>query len=153
MSQAYIDKAIGMYGARATFICDSVRGFLSRQLPAFDVAIAIGVLHHLDDDEAGDLFTLAFRSLVAGGRLISLDGCLLDRQSFIARFLIRHDRGRNVRSPAGYVALASRVFGSIKTKVEHDGLRIPYTHFVMECTKEEEGEASSVARAGADKGV
>lgn len=137
LSQAYIDTAIKRYGGRGTFICESITGFLARDLPAFDVAVAVGVVHHLGDADARELFELALKALAPGGRLVAFDGCFVDEQSRLARLLLRWDRGRHVRRPSEYVALAATVFRTITSEVRHDLLRVPYTHHIMACTKDE----------------
>ncbi|RKZ63742.1 MAG: class I SAM-dependent methyltransferase, partial [Candidatus Parabeggiatoa sp. nov. 3] len=48
---------------------------------------------------------------------------------------ISKDRGQNVRTQEGYLELASQVFSNITTDIRHDLLRIPYTHFILECVK------------------
>lgn len=137
LSQAYIDKAIARWGrGRRSFICGRISAMLDRKLAPFDVAIAIGVLHHLDDKEANDLFVLALKSLISGGRLITIDPCFTDSQSRIAQFVICRDRGQYVRYPAEYTELASKVFRRINNWAEFSRSRIPYTHHLMECWKE-----------------
>jgi hypothetical protein len=53
----------------------------------------------------------------------------------MARFLISKDRGQNIRSPEGYQSLARPFFKEQITEIKNDLLRIPYTHFIMECSK------------------
>jgi hypothetical protein len=95
----------------------------------------VGILHHLDDGEALQLFHLAQTALKPGGRLITLDGVFVQKQSPCARYIISKDRGQNVRTQQGYLQLASQVFSTITTSIRHDLLRIPYTHIILECMK------------------
>jgi len=96
---AYIAAARSHFGNRASFICATVGSFVldADQKSSFDLALAFGVLHHLDDDEALRLFRLASSALKPGGRLITLDGCYEKSQSRVARSLLSWDRGRHVR--------------------------------------------------------
>src|SRR5262245_54094777 len=71
---AYIASARRNYGDRGRFHCEDVRR-LDVKENAYDIVLAIGVLHHLDDDEARTLVALAWRALVPGGRLVTFDGC------------------------------------------------------------------------------
>lgn len=103
-------------------------------LPSFDIVLAIGLLHHLDDAVAVDVMQLAAKALQPGGRLLTIDPCLDVSQSPIARLLIRSDRGQNVRDKVGYEGLASAVFESPRVEVRHT-VWIPYTHCFMECRK------------------
>lgn len=129
---AYIENASRKYGPRARFYCGRIGEF--RAPKSFDVALAVGVLHHLSDDQVRDLFRTAKESLGPSGRLITLDGALVEGQSPIARFLIALDRGRHVRAPRAYEALAREYFPCVHATLTHDLLRIPYTHFIMECS-------------------
>lgn len=136
----YIDSARTTFGDRATFHCGRVNQTSLKVLgqeAAFDLVLAVAITHHLDDDEALQLFKLAYAALKPGGRLISLDCCYVEAQSPIARFIISRDRGQYVRTDHEYVALAANMFSSTNTKVDirHDRLRVPYTHIIMECTK------------------
>jgi SAM-dependent methyltransferase len=102
---------------------------------SFDLALAIGVLHHLNDVEALELLRVAYASLRPGGRLITLDGCYVDGQSLVSRWLLAGDRGRYVRARDAYLQLMRSVFPEITTVVRTDLLRVPYTHFIAECTR------------------
>jgi len=101
----------------------------------FDLIMAIGVLHHLDDQEAELLFQVAHGALRQGGRLITCDGTFVSGQSLTARTLLKLDRGRHVRSPEAYEAIARRVFPCVEASVHHDLNSFQYTHCVMNCTR------------------
>jgi SAM-dependent methyltransferase len=102
-----------------------------RDLPEVDVVLAVGVLHHLDDGDAARLFTLAGSALAPGGRVITYDPCFAPAQGALARFLVSRDRGRHVRSPDGYEALARRAFSQVAATLLQGHLRIPYTATVL----------------------
>lgn len=100
-----------------------------------DIALAIGILHHLDDAEARALIQTAWNKLKPGGRFITLDGALVPDQSKVARGLILRDRGQNVRSPEEYARLATGIFSTVHATVRNDLLLVPYTHCILECTR------------------
>jgi SAM-dependent methyltransferase len=131
----YITTATRNYGNRGRFYCQRVSEESLGDHEGFDIVLAIGVLHHLDDAEAEKLFRLAHAALVPGGRLVTLDGVFAEGQSRIARLIISRDRGEYVRDERGYRTIADRVFTKIKPVVRHDLLTIPYTHLIMECEK------------------
>jgi SAM-dependent methyltransferase len=131
---AYTQRARRQYGDRGTFLCADVDAMTGRELSSFDVAVALGVLHHLDDSQARSLFSLAGRALRPGGRFLAVDPCLVAEQSPVARLLVALDRGRNVRTPEGYASLAATSFARVASAVEFDRLRIPYSHHLLECT-------------------
>jgi len=64
-----------------------------------------------------------------------MDGVFMEKQSPVAKWIISKDRGQNIRTQEGYLELAYQVFSNISTDIRHDMLRIPYTHFILECTK------------------
>ena len=132
-SETYIASARARFGSRATFECVAVSPAFGSRFGTFDIAMANGVLHHLDDAQAVELMRAARDALVEGGRFVSLDGCFVPDQSRIAKWLIRHDRGRFVRTPQAYLDLARQAFRDVKSHVRHDLNRFPYTHFIMEC--------------------
>jgi len=132
----YIDAAKKRFGNRGVFLCQSVRKEAMFGPEMFDIVISFGVLHHLTDDEAINLFQLASSALKPGCRIITVDPCYVKCQSAAARFLISIDRGRYVRSDAEYFKLAQVVFRQVNATIEHDLLRIPYSHIILECVNE-----------------
>jgi SAM-dependent methyltransferase len=132
LSSKYIEAARKRF-PRAQFVCERVRGFSLAKHQSFDAVLALGILHHLDDQEAKQLFQIAHDALKSGGKLITLDGVWTSDQSGTARWLLARDRGENVRSEAEYVKIASEVFVNVRPSVRHDLLRIPYTHLILEC--------------------
>jgi SAM-dependent methyltransferase len=129
----YIDVARTRYpGARF------VRGRIGEHIAdgeSFDLVIAAGLLHHLNDTEANDLLRLADARLRPDGRLVTLDPCLIENQNRIARWLALRDRGHYVRGQDEQLRLMREVFPGIQATLRHDLLRAPYTHLIVECTR------------------
>lgn len=135
LSQNYIDKARELWGDRGRFQCVSVSDIFPENFGYFDRVLGFGLLHHLEDEEAGRFFELAYSVLKPGGMVITIDPCYVDRQRPVARYMIDRDRGRNVRDCNGYRVIAERTFPGIESNVLEDGLRIPYNHHIMRCRK------------------
>lgn len=133
ISRPYIEAAKTRFGSRGHFHCGLLDKTALNELPKFDVVLVIGVLHHLDDDVAANLFALTREALGEHGRMITIDPCLAPGQNPIARYLIRHDRGQNVRNADGYRALAIKTFQNVCGTLSHRRW-IPYTHWIMECS-------------------
>ena len=93
-----------------------------------------GVLHHVDDGTAVQILKLAYQALKPGARLITIDGCLVEGQNIFARYLIKHDRGKNIKTEDGYVELARNVFEDVDSYIHHRTW-IPYTLCYMVCTR------------------
>lgn len=134
LSQEYIDHAMARYPERGTFRCAMVEETTLQDEPSYDVVLAVGVLHHLDDEAVLKLLALAKSVLKDGGRLVTIDPCFDKDQNPIARFLVSKDRGQNVRSAEQYRELGCNVFGQVTGEVKHRSW-IPYTHWIMESTK------------------
>jgi SAM-dependent methyltransferase len=134
VSEAYIERARALFGNQGKFQCREPMVTDINSMPEFDVVFALGLIHHLDDEAAMRTIRLAYRALKPGGRLLTSDPCIDPGQNIIARLLISNDRGRYVRTKAGYTSLVSSVFKSPRIVVRHRRW-IPYTHCVMECTR------------------
>jgi SAM-dependent methyltransferase len=129
-NSAYVAKARQTYGDRGTFHVGLFGPEQARSLAPVDIAVVSAVLHHIDDAQASELFVLLRQVLKPGGRVITADNVFTERQNRIARLLISLDRGRHVRSPAGYEALARRAFAHVHGTVVTRAFP-PYTYFFM----------------------
>ena len=135
INSAYIKYARKRFGNKGRFLAQRVsQGVINAIAPSgFDTVLAKGVLHHLNDDEAIQLFELAHSVLKPTGRLITFDGCYVTGQSWLTRLILSKDRGKYVRTKAAYLDLASTLFKNIHVSIHNDLIRIPYTHIIMEC--------------------
>lgn len=134
-SPAYIATAERVHGSRGKFSCKRVSEETLPEKGIFDIVLAIGLIHHLDDAEAEHFYRLAHSALAPGGRLITNDPVFVDGQSRVARYLISRDRGDHVRNEKAYLEIARRVFTSVAPAIVSDHLRIPYTHLILECQR------------------
>ena len=134
ISPEYIAAARSKYGNRGRFAIRAVAENTSfADLGKFNLVVAMGLIHHLNDSEAASLFSAAKAALKPGGRFVTLDNVFVPDQTTISRWIIRFDRGNHVRAKDEYFALANSHFESVSVKVFHDLLRIPHTHIVMDC--------------------
>jgi len=129
---AYIASARARYGQRGSFDVSAVSPEAADGLGKFDVVISLGVLHHLPDPIASTVFASAAKLLQPGGRLVTLDGAYVKGQNPVARVLLALDRGRYVRTPEAYLALARQYFHDANATILHDLIAIPYTHCIIE---------------------
>jgi cyclopropane fatty-acyl-phospholipid synthase-like methyltransferase len=134
-SESYIESARRRYSHRGEFLCQRVSHHTVGELGAFDIVLALGLTHHLEDDEARDLFRLGHTALKPGGRMITMDGVYYPGQSAAKRYMLSRDRGRFIRTQDEYLKLAHSWFPDVKAHVREDVLRIPYTTLVLECTR------------------
>lgn len=89
----YIEYAKQRYGDRGEFVCKRVGEFINNYPNYFDIAIAAGLLHHLEDKEAKKLFSIAEEILIKRGRIITIDAVFIKKQNIIAKFIISMDQG------------------------------------------------------------
>lgn len=130
----YIQSAQHRFGDRATFQCADICSFeLGGSAGSFDIVLATGVLHHLDDEQAVQFMNVASSALSKNGYLVTLDGCREPQQSVVVRWLLNSDRGKFVRYRQDYERLALAKFDRVEADVRGDLLRIPYTHCIMRC--------------------
>lgn len=134
ISPEYIAAARTRYGGKGRFVVAAVTDNSSfEDLGKFDLVMAMGLIHHLNDAEASSLFRAAKSALNPGGRLVTLDNVYVPEQSKVARWIIKLDRGNHVRTRDEYLAIADRHFQNVTATILHDLLRIPYTHIIMDC--------------------
>lgn len=103
---------------------------------SFDLVIAIGVLHHIDDSILRIFAKESKRILRPGGRLTTFDPVLHIEQSKVSRWVVKRDRGAWVRTEQDYVSKIQEVFSEkIETRIYSKLLRIPYDHIVIDVLK------------------
>lgn len=137
LDPGYIEAARRYFGDRAEFHCaDATEVDLNGG--GFDAVIAHGLLHHLDDEGVDRLMGVAGAAIHPEGRVLTSDPTHLDQSSRFARWLIRHDRGREIRTPEGYAELGKRRFAEVSVSVEDQRMLPPlvpwrFPFAVMEC--------------------
>jgi len=134
-NEGYINQAKRIYGDRGSFVCDDVANFDKHGFPRADIAVAIGLLHHLDDSQSRELLSAVIKALKPGGRLITADPCFHAKQSPIIRFVVAHDRGQNVRDFAQYGELIGSVFPQTKMSLNSSHFPFPHSVCVVEATQ------------------
>ena len=132
----YIAFAQRTYGSKGTFVIGDTRSLRGdSRFKDADIVIAVGVLHHLDDEEAADCIRFPHDALKTGGRFIAHDACWIPNQGAISKCIMSHDRGRNIRTEQQYRQLAAKVFRTVHAWVDTKPMRIPYVTIVLECEK------------------
>lgn len=134
LSPRYIAAAQRRFGHKAAFFCADVTTTkdIVNGKERFDRVLALGVIHHLDDDGVKELIRLARRAMPEGGRFISLDPLATEAQSWLGRLLIQGERGRYVRSLPELQRLFAGISNDFHATVYPRLLGYPYHHVVME---------------------
>jgi len=130
VSERYIARARARWGHLGRFYVQDVDDVGRGSPGGFDLILATGLLHHLDDAQASLLFQTLATALNPGGRIVTVDCCFVERQNRIARFLIEHDRGQYVRTPQKFTALAQAALPDVRGWLVHRRW-VPYTYWIM----------------------
>ena len=115
------------------FYCKKFNKTELKKLPKFDFIIFFGILHHLSNKEVYEILKLCKKIMKKNSKLLTEDPILIENQNVIAKFLIKKDRGLNVRNKQEYINLLKKHFKKIKNKVTHQYF-IPYTWFTTVCS-------------------
>lgn len=102
---------------------------------SFDLVLAMGVIHHMSDNDYEVLVTEANRLLKPGGRLVTLDPILHDNQRRISKWVVSKDRGEWVRGQVDYLMTLKNSFSDVDSKIFSGLLRLPYDHISVTARK------------------
>ena len=132
ISQDYINYAKKKYGKKGFFFCRNFTKKEIKKLPKFDYVLLMGILHHLKNDQILDLLKILKKILKKKGSIITLDPLYVKNQNFFAKFLISHDRGKNIKTKNEYLKILKLFFKNSMSKTYNQSF-IPYTWFTMNC--------------------
>ena len=104
------------------------------KLPNFDLILLFGILHHLNDTQVKKILYLCKKKMKKDAKLIILDPVFTPNQNIFAKFLIKRDRGLNVRKENEYLSLFKKNFKNVKSKITNQFF-VPYTWFSTICKK------------------
>lgn len=138
LSELYIQKAKSQYAdsnKTVEFYCSPIQDVDFDEFDGFDYVICLGVLHHLDNESVQQLFDNVYAKLKRSGYFLSLDGCFVEAQNPISKYLITNDRGRHIRTIQGYSELANQYFDKVEVIHKNNLLRLPYDHIFMQCQR------------------
>jgi SAM-dependent methyltransferase len=126
----YVRRARARLGDRGEFVCADLTTYQPER--AFDLVLAHGVMHHLDDRGVTAACEVAGRALVPGGRVLLAEPCRLPGQSRLETALMDRDRGRYIRTPERYLELLGEWFPSVENYHMTGSYRIPYSMLILE---------------------
>lgn len=116
----------------ANFIVGDHNNLTSIPRETYDLIIAIGVLHHMDNQAVQVFIKQANRILTKGGRLVTFDPVFHQSQSKVSKLIVKQDRGLWVRTPEQYMnQFVNMSVSSLNYKIYSKLLRIPYDHIAI----------------------
>ena len=126
INENYINLAKIKYKDKGEFYCISVNesNIYGNE---FDCVVAIGILHHLDDNESEELIKSAKKHLKPDGYLLMVEPCWFNSQNKIEKFIMSQDRGQNIRTQAQYLELLNKYFNKTEAVLRSGMLNIPWT--------------------------
>ena len=133
-SPEYIAFAKNKYKERSntTFVCANWNDTSWHSLlhsEVIRVVSLLGLLHHLNSDEAQNVLQLSFKVVKHHGTIITLDGCKEASASKIERFFYWIDRGQFIRNSDEL----QRLFPTQPTiSLYNNWLRVPYCYAVCQ---------------------
>jgi SAM-dependent methyltransferase len=130
----YIRRARSRYGSRGEFFCGDASSLRVRELvQSADVFLSLGVLHHLSDDQIGEILTLARSCLRPSGRFIFYEPCFSANDHWVGRIFMRLDRGGNIKSDEAWRTVVSEYFASVEESIRRPVYLFRYTVQALIC--------------------
>ena len=103
---------------------------------SYDLVIALGVLHHINNSILDEFIKESHRILRVGGRLTTFDPVYHKDQSRISKWVVSRDRGNWVRTADGYLNPIRKMYRQEpRNKIFTNLLKIPYDHIAIEIEK------------------
>ena len=135
--QGCVDKANQMFKtSKNSFILGDHTALKSIPNSSFDLIIAMGVLHHLNNSILDEFVRESYRILKSGGRLTTFDPAYHKNQSLISKWVVSRDRGKWVRNVDDYLNPMRKMYRQEPTiKIYTNLLKIPYDHIAIEVKK------------------
>ena len=116
------------------FVCADINEYFCSpgvtESVCFDLVIMHGVLHHLDDNEITNCVSSVKKLLRSDnkeydGEVRFFDPIILHGNSALTNFILKHDRGKFIRTQQNYVSLLKPHFSNIETKIFTNIYRLP----------------------------
>jgi len=141
MSSNYISYAKKRFRERAKFKNERVNEMTPINDEPFDIILADGLLHHLNDDEAKTLFEIGYAMLNDEGFMLTVDPTFVEGQGMFDKYVTSMDRGRHVRTPEGYIDVAQQVFPNVNMSTRLFKMFIPLSGCILKCYKNGDSNA------------
>lgn len=135
LSSKYISRAQQSH-PHQTFICGDIGNpDFPLDNERYDTVFLIGVQHHLTDAIVDKMFAFAYQKLKPGGRMLCLEPVYCAGQGAIEKMFMRNDRGKYIRTEAGYLALMQKQFNHVESEIRPNTMNIPFTVVILQAQK------------------
>lgn len=138
----YIESASKRFSAleNARFMCGTAVDFFDSDLlpdDSIDVVIIHGVLHHVEDEVAAEMFGLARKKLKQGGKMVVLEPVWFEGQSSLRKWVMTKDRGNNIKRDSDWINLFTSLtdgWATSNTRIKQNLIRF-YDLIVLDVVK------------------
>jgi len=132
INRDYIGHANKKFKGRGKFYCCGVDS-LPDEESGFDFIIAIAIFHHLDDKTSLQLIDSVKCKLNLKGIFLIAEPVWTENQSGIEKYLMRNDRGKNIKTENEYILMVKEKFYSVESMIISDSHYIPWSVNVIIC--------------------
>ena len=133
ISSDYVKSAKKKFRSRGRFLLGSVLDYDFSKLGKFDLVLAHGFFHHVNNATIMAYLDHIEPSLTDDSNLLSIDPCFVAKQNIISHFIVSNDRGKYVRSEKEYTKLLKKFYFEIKSVIRDDLLVFPYHTCILFC--------------------
>jgi SAM-dependent methyltransferase len=136
INESYITKAKNRFEHKGNFFLGDALNLLTDkkdEIGEADLVLSIGFLHHLKDEQVLLLLKSIKELLKEGGRCIFLEPTFLLNQNNLSKWIMKMDRGKNIRLETDWKSLIGKVFPNSSTSIVQGLILIPYVHILVEC--------------------
>jgi len=126
--ERYIEYAKKKF-KNCNFFCEIFSESSIKKIDKIDTVILFGILHHINNNEVYELLKNIKLALKNKYKIIILDPVFEDGQNLIAKFLIKNDRGKFIRTSKEYIELFKKLNFNPSFKIYHQKI-VPYTWIV-----------------------
>jgi SAM-dependent methyltransferase len=136
VSAQYIDKVLDRKSDAKVFIgsVSDIKPYDSVRLAHTDLALALGLFHHIDDYEMMKCLENLRSSMSTGSVLKSFDPVIDNSTTKVAAWVARNDRGQNLRSVDELCSIFEQFSFKVRSRIERNVIRIPVDLVVCEVT-------------------
>lgn len=98
-------------------------------------ALALGIFHHIDDNQMLDTISNLTQTLPVGSTISSLDPIIDSQTTNLAKWFAENDRGKHIRGAEVYSELFSKNGFKLEHTIQRNAFKIPYDLLLMTATK------------------
>lgn len=132
LNAGYIKHAKEKFKDRGKYYCCNANNLPDKESD-FDFILCIAILHHLDDRTSLQLVDTVKNKLKPEGLFLIAEPVWTDNQSQFEKYLMKKDRGKNIKTENEYLLLVDGKFSVVKSMIISDSHYIPWSVNIIIC--------------------